>query len=345
ARRDAGRERARAVGGEAAHEVVVGHVEHRLARDVDLLVGRVLEGRVGPERLLDGRSHAHVEHGVCGLDAQRDDVAARRAVVAADAEVAAPAAEDGPGALPAVAGEAGRAAAAVAAGPAAVPAGSAIATHGEQQAQRDVYPSKHIQVSLQRFARSIKAPGGRRARRHRALRDAIRRCGMPSGAGRPVRRTMTTARRREAISSRGVCTRRSVACWQRALIALVALLVSGACRESARRAPAEAASAAPPSSPQPASRGGGADRLETFSERRLEPDALRDLAPPDAPRQRIAFSKGRLAWLEGGELRVISLSDFAPVTRFSTPGARNVVGLTGGGFLVATDEHLLRLSA
>lgn len=156
---------------------------------------------------------------------------------------------------------------------------------------------------------------------------------------------MTTARRREAISSRGVCTRRSVACWQRALIALVALLVSGACRESARRAPAEAASAAPPSSPQPASRGGGADRLETFSERRLEPDPLRDLAPPDAPRQRIAFSKGRLAWLEGGELRVISLSDFAPVTRFSTPGARNVVGLTGGGFLVATDEHLLRLSA
>ena len=76
-----------------------------------------------------------------------------------------------------------------------------------------------------------------------------------------------------------------------------------------------------------------------------EPDPLRDLSPPDAPNQRIAFSRGRLAWLQAGELWVLSLADLTLATRFRAPGARNVVGLTGGGFLVAADDHLLRLSA
>jgi hypothetical protein len=89
-------------------------------------------------------------------------------------------------------------------------------------------------------------------------------------------------------------------------------------------------------------------------ERRPEPDPLRDLSPPDAPAQRIAFSRGRLAWLEADgrpegsprpeQLWVWSLDALALETRFPAPGARNVVALTGGGFLVAAAEHLLRLS-
>lgn len=80
-------------------------------------------------------------------------------------------------------------------------------------------------------------------------------------------------------------------------------------------------------------------------ERPPGPDPLRSIAPPDAPYQRIAFSRGRLAWLLGDELSVLALHDLALVTRFRAAGARNVVGLTGGGFLVAADDHLLRLSA
>jgi hypothetical protein len=87
-------------------------------------------------------------------------------------------------------------------------------------------------------------------------------------------------------------------------------------------------------------------RPAALSERELgpEPDPLRELSPPDAPSQRIAFSHGRLAWLASDELRVWSLDDLSLVTRFRARGARNVVALTGGGFLIAPDDHLLRLS-
>lgn len=39
-----------------------------------------------------------------------------------------------------------------------------------------------------------------------------------------------------------------------------------------------------------------------------------------------------------------SLDGLALEARFRAPGARNVAGLTGGGFLIAADDHLLRLS-
>lgn len=89
-------------------------------------------------------------------------------------------------------------------------------------------------------------------------------------------------------------------------------------------------------------------------ERRPEADPLRALSAPDAPSQHIAFSRGRLAWLQDDglpadrlreeELWVWSLDALELETRFRAPGARNVVALTGGGFLVAAADHLLRLS-
>jgi hypothetical protein len=41
---------------------------------------------------------------------------------------------------------------------------------------------------------------------------------------------------------------------------------------------------------------------------------------------------------------VFELEGFGEVTRFRSPDARNVVGLTGGGFLIATRDHVQRLS-
>lgn len=73
-------------------------------------------------------------------------------------------------------------------------------------------------------------------------------------------------------------------------------------------------------------------------------DPLAELSPPDQPTQRLAFSRGRLAWLVGDELWVYRLDDFTVAAQFRAPDARNVVALTGGGFLVAGRDHVQRLS-
>lgn len=149
---------------------------------------------------------------------------------------------------------------------------------------------------------------------------------------------MTPHDHREAISSERLGLRGSSTRRQGALL-LGGALLCGGCRERARALPVEgardsrglAAEAAPASTP-------------TFAERVPAPDPLRALAAPDAPNQRVAFSRGRLAWLRSDELWVVSLPDFALAAHFRAPGARNVVGLTGGGFLIAADDVLLRLS-
>jgi hypothetical protein len=74
------------------------------------------------------------------------------------------------------------------------------------------------------------------------------------------------------------------------------------------------------------------------------PDHLDRVSPPEHPHQRLAFSRERLAWLDGDELRVFELADFSVAATFRADDARNVVGLTGGGYLIAGREHLLRLS-
>ena len=74
-------------------------------------------------------------------------------------------------------------------------------------------------------------------------------------------------------------------------------------------------------------------------------DPLELLSPPDHPNQRLAVSADRLAWLDGEELRVFSLPALAAVTHFRAPDARNVVALTGGGFLITARDHVQRLSA
>jgi hypothetical protein len=73
-------------------------------------------------------------------------------------------------------------------------------------------------------------------------------------------------------------------------------------------------------------------------------DPLDALSPPDQPVQRLAFSRGRLAWLESDDVWVFELDDFTVASHFRVPDARNVVGLTGGGFLIAGRDHVQRLS-
>jgi hypothetical protein len=130
---------------------------------------------------------------------------------------------------------------------------------------------------------------------------------------------------------------------QHRALALAGALLLGACRSGSKSGgvphtndSSSSSAATPPKNP---ARGALSER-----ERWPEPEPLRALSPPDAPSQRIAFSRGRLAWLVGEELWVWSLDTLAPDARFRAPGARNVVALTGGGFLVAAAEHLLRLS-
>jgi hypothetical protein len=74
-------------------------------------------------------------------------------------------------------------------------------------------------------------------------------------------------------------------------------------------------------------------------------DPLERVEPLEHTSQRLAFSRERLAWLRRGEVWVFGLPDLALVTRFRSPDARNVVALTGGGFLIAAQDHLQRLSA
>jgi hypothetical protein len=73
-------------------------------------------------------------------------------------------------------------------------------------------------------------------------------------------------------------------------------------------------------------------------------DPLERLAPPDQPSQRIAISGDRLAWLDGERLRVLSMPELSELTSFLSTDARNVVALTGGGFLIAARDHVQRLS-
>jgi hypothetical protein len=92
-------------------------------------------------------------------------------------------------------------------------------------------------------------------------------------------------------------------------------------------------------------RAGRAGSVEpVWLEQRPARDSLDTVAPPEHPNQRVAFSRGRLAWLDGDELRVFELEGFRMVTQFRSADARNVVGLTGGGFLIAARDHVQRLS-
>jgi hypothetical protein len=73
-------------------------------------------------------------------------------------------------------------------------------------------------------------------------------------------------------------------------------------------------------------------------------DPLAWVTPPEHPYQRLAFSHERLAWLDAEQLRVFELGSFRVAAQFRSPDARNVVGLTGGGFLIAAGDHVQRLS-
>ncbi len=87
---------------------------------------------------------------------------------------------------------------------------------------------------------------------------------------------------------------------------------------------------------------------EVFSQAPTEATQPRDpvelVTRPDHPPQRLAFSRYRLAWLDGDELTVLRLGDWGVATRFQVPEARNVVALVGGGFLIAGRDHVHRLS-
>lgn len=145
-------------------------------------------------------------------------------------------------------------------------------------------------------------------------------------------------------------TRRSGALLVAALVFAAWACRSGAgCSERERRenssagAAAARAAEAPSELTRPLWAGGAAVEARSF-----EGQPARDprdlLAPPDHPLQRLAFSRSRLARLVGDELVVYRLADFEIATRFRVPGARNVVGLVGGGFLIAGREHVFRLS-
>src|SRR5690349_663780 len=103
-------------------------------------------------------------------------------------------------------------------------------------------------------------------------------------------------------------------------------VAAAACRKAAPPSGA-AGTPAPPERRSPA-RSAAGEGLPT-------PDHLDRVLPPEHPNQRLAFSRERLAWLDGDELRVFELADFSEATRFPVTDARNVAGLTGGGFLIA----------
>ncbi len=123
------------------------------------------------------------------------------------------------------------------------------------------------------------------------------------------------------------------------------LLVPLGCRDAPRTLPAGTSSSE--SVPTVAAQAKGSLRAlpaPVVLEGAPERDPLEALSPPDQPMQRLAFSRGRLAWLAGDELWVYGLDDFAVAAHFRAPDARNVVALTGGGFLVAGRDHVQRLS-
>lgn len=133
-----------------------------------------------------------------------------------------------------------------------------------------------------------------------------------------------------------------------ALCCALALTAPGlACRE--RQPAARGSSGAPGHATSPLrgvlpSRAARSDNFAALEEGAPRGDPLERLSPPDQPSQRLALSGDRFAWLDGDELHVSSWPELQEVTRFLSPDARNVVGLTGGGFLIAARDHVLRLS-
>lgn len=79
-------------------------------------------------------------------------------------------------------------------------------------------------------------------------------------------------------------------------------------------------------------------------ESRPAADPLERVLPHEQPLQRLAFTRYRLAWLEGEHLSVRRSGDMQEVARVSAPGAQNVVAMVGGGFLVLGRDRVLRLS-
>lgn len=132
---------------------------------------------------------------------------------------------------------------------------------------------------------------------------------------------------------------------RRRLAALaVAAAVWAGCRErqpQPRPPPSESSSASTPPRGRVPKLGGPDQPIEEGAPRR---DPLERLSPPDHPGQRIAISGDRLAWLDAERLRVLSLPDSSEVTSFEAADARNVVALTGGGFLIVARDHVQRLS-
>jgi hypothetical protein len=118
-----------------------------------------------------------------------------------------------------------------------------------------------------------------------------------------------------------------------------------ACRDRPRAPPSPGAAVAleavGPRETAPAS---AVSEIPAAPEGAPESDPLAALSPPDQPVQRLAFSRGRLAWLDADELWVFELDGFGVASHFLARGARNVVGLTGGGFLIAGRDHVQRLS-
>jgi len=118
----------------------------------------------------------------------------------------------------------------------------------------------------------------------------------------------------------------------------VALAGSVACRERPR------AGSVTSSGQGPAAAGTSSPGAPHLEERPQSRDPLALVEPPEHENQRLAFSRDRLAWLHGGEVRVFELPALALATVFQAPDARNLVALTGGGFLVAARDHVQRLS-
>lgn len=123
-----------------------------------------------------------------------------------------------------------------------------------------------------------------------------------------------------------------------------AAAMSAGCRD---RQPETRPSPIEPGRASPSLRGrapSAADRGAALEEGAPRRDPLEHLAPPEQPSQRIAISAERLAWLDGERLRVLALPQLSEITSFSSPESRNVVALTGGGFLIAARDNVQRLS-
>lgn len=89
---------------------------------------------------------------------------------------------------------------------------------------------------------------------------------------------------------------------------------------------------------------GTAAALPGGAEAAPPPDPVDRVLPHEQPLQRIAFTRYRLAWLDGDELSVRRLGDMQEVARIAAHGAQNVVALVGGGFLSLGRDRIQRVS-